>query len=215
MSNPQWPGQGNQSNSPWANQDPNWHPQDFRDVPGRDPRQPFGQPTSSGGQQPSWEPEPPRRNNSKLWIVAGAIVVIVAIVVGMQFLAGPPSEPAASESAAASSAAPSPTRTGNYIPFEGNGDGVFEIVSYSWSGIDRLDLRIRVEVDQGQASFGLFAFTNETRASYDPLDPRTFSASEDSPYEGDVTFIMPKADSSIVLTTPSGRIALNALPISG
>ena len=36
-----------------------------------------------------------------------------------------------------------------------------------------------------------------------------------TPYEADVTFLMPRADATIVLATPSGRIALNALPVSG
>ncbi|HMR14529.1 MAG TPA: hypothetical protein PKE42_12405, partial [Arachnia sp.] len=111
-------------------------------------------------------------------------------------------------------AAPSPTRTGNFIPFEGNGDGIFEIVSYAW-GDDHLTLRVRVEVESGEYSFSLFAFTNETRESFDPVGPAAFTVTAGTPYEADVTFAMPRSDATIVLATPSGRIALNALPVAG
>jgi|GEM_PF-414635 len=214
MSNAQWPGQGNQNSSPWARQDPNWRPQQFHDAPARDPRQPFGQ-QPGGAPQPAWDPEPPKGSPKRVWYVVGAIVIVAAVVLGMQFLGGPQATSTASPSASVATAAPTATRAGNYIPFEGNGDGIFEIVSASWDGEDQLNLRVRVEVTGGEYSFALFAFTNDTRASYDPVDPGAFSASEDAPFEGDVTFIMPRADSTIVLTTPSGRIALNALPVKG
>ncbi|MBB1484807.1 hypothetical protein H5392_13170 [Tessaracoccus sp. MC1865] len=212
MSNAQWPPPpGNGNNSPWASQDPSWRPTQFHDAQGRDPRQPFGQQPPA---PPSYEDlQPPKRPRSSLFIVLGVVVVTAVIVVGMQFLGAASPESGASPSAAAT-AEPSPERTGNFIPFEGNGDGIFEIVGYSWNG-DQLDLRIRVEVEQGDYAFAIFAFTNETRLSYDPVDMRAFSAREGQPYEGTVTFIMPRADSTIVLTTPSGRVALNALPVKG
>lgn len=176
---------------------------------GRDPRQPFGQQQPA---PPSYEElAPPKRSNTTLFAVLGVVAVIAAIVLGMQFLGGPDPDGVASP-AATTSVEPVPERTGNFIPFEGNGDGVFEILNYSWDG-DRLNLRIKVEVEHGEYAFAVFAFTNETRLSYDPVDMRAFSASEEHPYEGDVTFLMPNADSTIVLTTPSGRVALNALPV--
>ena len=205
----------NQPENPWASQDPNWRPSQFGDAQGRDPRQPFGQ---QAPQQPGYgyqELQPPRRPNRSMWVVLAAVGIVAALIIGMQFFGAPaPEEPQPTQTASGT-AAPSPTRTGNFIPFEGNGDGIFEIVSASWDGEDQLNLRVRVEVTGGEYSFALFAFTNDTRASYDPVDPGAFSASEDAPFEGDVTFIMPKADSTIVLTTPSGRIALNALPVKG
>lgn len=216
MSNAQFPGQGGQQNSPWASQDPNWRPQQFRDAGGRDPRQPFGQQPAPQQPQPDWSPEPPRGRGKRGWLVVGVVALIVVVVLAMQFFGGPASDPAASPSPTPAAAQPTATRTGNYIPFEGNGDGIFEIVSYSWDGDNQLNLRVRVEVtDSGEYSFAIFAFTNETRASFDPTTPVVFAASQSSPFEGDFTFLMPKADSTIVLTTPTGRIALNALPVSG
>lgn len=211
MSNAQWP--GNQNKSPWASQDPNWRPTQFHDAQGRDPRAPFGQ-------QPLQPPaphdiEPPRRPNATLFIVVGALVLVGLIVVLMQFLGGPTPTATPSPSASASAGAePSPERTGNWIPFEGNGDGTFEIVSYRWQD-DQLTARIRIDVSEGEYGFTVFAFANDTRASYDPLNPQVITVSAGHPFEGDVIFYMPNADSTIVLATPSGRSALNALPIKG
>ena len=210
MSNQQWPPPGNQQN-PWSQQDPTWRPPHFQDAQGRDPRQPFGQPPAAP--PPSLEQlAPPKKPTSALVIVLAVIGVIAAVLIGMQFFGGPPSaSPSPSPSAQAQ---PTETRTGNYIPFEGNGDGVFEIVSQRWES-DGLHLRIRVEINTGEYGFALFAFTNDTRDSYDPIDPSTFTVSAGQPVERDVTFVMPRADSTIVLTTPSGRVALNALTVKG
>ena len=207
MSTPQRP----QNNSPWASQDPNWRPTEFHDAQGRNPHTPFGQQPQPA---PSYQDlEPPRRPNSTLWIVLGAVAVIAAVVLGMLFLGGGQGDPGPTASATADpTAVPSPERTGNYIPFEGNGDGTFEIVSYRWSG-DTLTARIRVEVSEGEYGFAVFAFANETRAAYDPVDPYGFTVRAGQPYEGEVVFHMPNADSTIVLATPSGRTALNALPV--
>jgi len=207
MSNPQWP----QNNSPWASQDPNWRPTQFQDAQGRNPHTPFGQQPPV---PPSYQDlEPPRRPSSTLWIVAAVVAVIAVVVLGVVFLGGDPSGPDPTTSPSATSTAqPSPERTGNFIPFEGNGDGVFEIVNYTWSG-DTLTARIRVEVDEGEYGFTVFAFANETRAAYDPVDPYGFTVRGGQPYEGEVVFHMPNADSTIVLATPSGRTALNALPV--
>lgn len=208
MSNSQWP----QNNSPWASQDPNWRPTEFRDAQGRDPRTPFGQQP----QQPPANAEllPPKRPKSTL-IVLLAVALVGVVVVALQFLGGGGPTPSASPSPVASAtAAPSPERTGNWIPFEGNGNGSFEIVSYQWSG-DTLTARIKVEVTEGEYGFSIFAFSNESRADYSPEDPYGFTVRAGQPYEADVVFHMPNADSTIVLATPSGRTALNALPVKG
>ena len=204
----------NQPENPWASQDPNWRPSQFGDAQGRDPRQPFGQ---QAPQQPGYgyqELQPPRRPNRSMWVVLAAVGIVAALIIGMQFFGAPaPKEPQPTQTASGT-AAPSPTRTGNFIPFEGNGDGIFEIVDYTWND-DHLTLRIRVEVEDGEYGFSLFAFTNATRESFDPVGPAAFTVTAGTPYEADVTFLMPRADATIVLATPSGRIALNALPVSG
>lgn len=211
MSNSQWP----QDNSPWSSQDPNWRPAEFHDASGRDPRTPFGQQPPQA-QQPSYQDlEPPRRPNSTLWVVLGSVLLVAAIVLGMMFLAGGDPEPVASPSpTAAPSSQAAPQRTGTSIPFEGNGNGTFEIVSSHWSG-NTLTARIRVEVDDGEYGFSVFAFANASRVSYDPVDPAGFTVRAGQPYEADVVFEMPNADSTIVLATASGRSALNALPVKG
>ncbi|MFT3889774.1 MAG: hypothetical protein QM713_16645 [Arachnia sp.] len=212
MSNANW--QGNGGDSPWASQDPNWRPQQFDEHQGRDPRQPFGQPSAP---QPGYGYEdlgPPKRPNRSLWIVLAAVVVIAGLILGMQFLGAPGTADPTPSAAATTTAAPSPTRTGNFIPFEGNGDGIFEIVSSTWTD-EGLTVKVRVEVDHGEYGFSLFAFTNETRESFDPVGPPAFTVAAGTPYETDVTFLMPKADSTIVLATTSGRVALNALQVKG
>ena len=202
------------SNSPWASQDPNWRPQQFHDARGRDPRQPFGQ-QAAPEVPPSAYFEPPKRSNKSMWLVIGAVAAVAALILGIQFLGG--ASPLASPSPTPSRVLPSQGSalpTGNSVPFEGNGDGTFEILSHSW-GSEGLTVRIRVEVQRGEYGFGVFAFTNETRESYDPLDQRTFTVQAGTPFETELTFDMPQADSTIMLTTPSGRVALNALPVKG
>ena len=211
MSNQQWPPPGEgRDNSPWSHQDPGYRPTQFHDVQGRDPRQPFGQPPA-----PPPDPDtvrPPRTPGPTLWIVVGVIVLIGALILGMQFLGGDPAAAPEASPTPSVAAEPSPTRSGNFIPFEGNGDGIFEIVSHEWTD-DGLALKIRVEVEEGEYQFGLFSFTNESREAFDPVDPFPFTVRAGVPYEADVFFVMPNADSTIVLATPSGRVALNALPI--
>lgn len=211
MSNQQWPPPGDGQDSPWAHQDPGHRAPQFHETQGRDPRIPFGQaPTPP---PPPEELRPARPTSPIIAVVVAVVVVIAAIVGGMQLLGGG-TEPVASAPASSAAADPSPTRSGNAIPFEGNGDGIFEIVSYQWTD-QGLELRVRVEIDHGEYQFGLFAFTNESREAFDPADPAPFTVRAGVPYEADVLFSMPKADSTIVLSTPSGAVALNALPIPG
>ncbi len=210
MSNQQWPPPGGRQDSPWAHQDPGHRAPQFHDAGGRDPRRPFGQaPTPP---PPDHELRPPRPKGPIVAVVVAVVVVIAAVVGGLQLIgAEPAAQPTASPSAVAG---PTAQRTGNYIPFEGNGDGIFEIVSHRWTD-DGLELRIRVEIEHGEYQFGLFAFTDDTREAYDPLDPRPFTVRQGAPYEADVFFPMPRADSTIVLSTPSGAVALNALAVPG
>lgn len=211
MNTQQWPPPGGGPDSPWARRDPSHRPAQFRDPQGRDPHQPFGAPPPAPPRPADLAP--PRQPGPVVWMVVAVVVVIAAVVLGMQFLGGDPqgSQPAAPSAVTAD---PSPTKTGNYIPFEGNGDGIFEIVRHEWT-TDGLRLRIRVEIQQGEYQFGLFAFNNETREAFDALDSAPFTVRAGVPYEADIVFPMPRADSTIVLSTPSGAVALNALPVPG
>ena len=215
MSNQSWQPPQNGANNPWASQDPNWRPTQFHEAQGRDPRTPFGQQPKP---PPNWEDlTPPERKKPTLWIALAAVAVIAAIAIATLFSGSDPvAQPELSPSAGASSPAsePTPTRTGNFIPFEGNGNGIFEVVSYEWRGDDELHVRLRVEVEEaGEFGFSVFVFANETRVGYEAVDPAAFVASKDKPFEGDFVFLMPKSESTVMLTTPSGRITLNALPI--
>lgn len=211
MNSQQWPPPGGGQDSPWAHQDPGHRAPQFHDAQGRDPRRPFGE--APPPPPPPEQLRPPRPTGPVVWAVVGIIVVIAALVLGMQFVGGGSQEPQPSGSAAPSSGA-SPSRTGNYIPFEGNGDGIFEIVRHEWTS-EGLLIRVRVEIERGEYQFGLFAFTNETREAFDALNPAPFTVRAGTPYEADVVFPMPQADSTIVLSTPSGAVALNALPVPG
>lgn len=172
---------------------------------------PFGQ------TQPSPPPdlEPPRRSNPALFVVLGVVVLVGALVIGMQIFGAPAPTPTASATPSSSApGSPSPSRSGEWIEFEGNGDGVFELVKRQWTA-DGLAVTIRVEVKRGQYDFSLIAFSNESRKSYNPNNDSTFTASVDEPFEGTFFFKMPRQDSTIVLSTPTGRVALNALPVKG
>lgn len=147
-------------------------------------------------------------------MVLGVVVLVGALIIGMQVLGGPASNPTGSVTPSAAPTSPSASRSGQWIEFEGNGDGVFELVKSQWAS-DGLTATIRVEVKRGQYDFSLVAFSNKSRKSYNPTNMTTFTASVDAPFEGTFTFDMPRQDATLVLSTPTGRVALNALPVKG
>lgn len=226
MSNQQWPpAQGNgprpgpPDQSPWSQPDSRWSPQSYRDSPGRDPRLPFGQ-----DPQPAHTPgidqfEPPRRTNRKtLWLGIGIVAAIVALVMMLQFTGGfLASEPGASPSPTTQvggEAVPEPAATsGTSIPFEGNGTGVFEILSQTWSdqGL-RIEYRITLNEGQGERSFALYMFTNSTLEVADPLNYELATAASGTPFTGTVEFAVDRAKGTLVLASGFGA-ALAALPI--
>lgn len=204
MSNQQWPSNANVPGNPWA------APQPATKHAARDPRVPFGQ-QPLAAQSPGLPTlsEPPQNKKPGLFVFL-AVLVIAAALLSLQF-SGNSAGPSASESPSTQSA-PTASRSGNWIPFEGNGSGIFELTNYTWTETG-VTVTIKVEVSRGEYNFGLFAFTNATRSSYEPLANSRFTVSAGSPYVGTFKFNMPKEDSTLVLTTPSGRTALNALPI--
>lgn len=221
MSNSQWPQPGSQppqDPSPWAQQDPSWAGPQFTDRQGRDPRQPFGQ-QPQGEQQVSihdFREDPQERAGGKRTIVLIVVVVglIAALFIGLNFF-GDTEGPQPGESVAPSiSYDPSAAATSNTsIPFEGNGTGTFELLSYNWNG-DELEVRYRITLDQGRSNFSLYLFSNETMEAFNPIEAIYDEVSADAPFESTARFRIEPGEATLVLTSGAGR-ALTALPISG
>lgn len=227
MSNQQWPppqgrGQppGPPNQSPWSQPDAGWSPQSYRDNPGRDPRQPFGTATEPEVAPDIDQFEAPRGTNKKTLVLGLAIVAaIVALVLVLQFTGGfSATEPAVSPTPSGQSdqgRIPEPVATGGTsIPFEGNGTGVFEILSQTWSdqGL-KVEYRITLDEGQGERSFSLYMFSNATLEVADPLTPELATAASGRPFTGTVEFAVDQAKSTLVLASGFGA-ALTALPIS-
>lgn len=233
MSNQQWPPpQGNRApqgngpapgpdQSPWSHPDAQWSPQSYRDAPARDPRQPFGQDPTPGTPLGIDQFEAPRGANKKtLWLGAAVLAAIVALVLVLQFtggfLATDPATSATPSSTPAEGRSPEPAATGGTsIPFEGNGTGVFEILSQTW-GEDALEIQYRITLDEGQGerSFSLYMFTNTTLEVADPLNYELATVASGRPFTGTVEFAVERSDSTLVLASGFGT-ALTALPIPG
>lgn len=239
MSNQQWPPpQGNRSpqqgngapqgngpppgpnQSPWSHPDAQWSPQSYRDAPGRDPRRPFGQDPTPETPLGIDQFEAPRGTNRRtLWLGASILAAIVALVLVLQFTGGfTATDPAASASPSSPSAegrSPEPAATGGTsIPFEGNGTGVFEILSQTWGDDDVLEIEYRITLDEGQGerSFSLYMFTNTTLEVADPLNYELATVASGRPFTGTVQFAVEQSDSTLVLASGFGT-ALTALPI--
>lgn len=212
--------------SPWSQPDPRWQPQSYRDVTGRDPRQPFAPPHGqTPGPQPSIEDFRDRRPGSgrKWWIVAALVTVIAVVVVALQFLGGDAGDsPGAAGSPTASATtgtSPTPavsqpaTGGATSIPFEGNGTGTFELLKETWDATG-VDIEFRVSVDSGQEGFTVFMFNNASMEVADPVLPTEFTVSAGSPHVGSARFEAVRGPGTFVLANWMGR-ALTALPIKG
>lgn len=223
MSNQQWPppsGPTPPPGNPWAQPNSTPAPQNYGTPAGRDPRRPFGQ-AAEPVQAPALEEFQPRRQTNKktLWLGVSIVAAIVALVFVLQFTGGfLATDPTASSSPSAESApeeAPEPVATGGTsIPFEGNGTGVFEILNQQWSA-DGLTIEYRISLDEGQGerSFSLYMFTNETLEVADPLNYELATVSPGSPFTGTVQFDVEQDKGTLVLSSFS--TALAALPITG
>ncbi len=226
MSNQQWPpppGNGSRpgppGQSPWSQPDARWSPQSYQDAPGRDPRQPFGE-KAEPVQAPGIDQfEPPRRTDKKtLWLGIGIVAAIISLVLVLQFTGGftggePVASPTPSQSQEQSDI-PEPVATGGTsIPFEGNGNGVFEILSQEWTDTGlRVQYRITLDEDQGERSFSLYMFTNTTLEVAEPVTYELATARTGEPFTGTVEFTVERAASTLVLASGFGT-ALTALPI--
>lgn len=153
-------------------------------------------------------------------MVLGASIVaaIVALVLVLQLTGGfSANEPAASPTPSAEvdqGKNPRPVATGGTaIPFEGNGTGVFEILSQTWSDTGlSVEYRVTLDEGQGERSFSLYMFTNATLQVADPIDQELITAASGTPFTGTVNFAVDQAVSTLVLASGFGS-ALTALPI--
>ncbi len=181
---------------------------------------PFGQPTepTPPSDLRQFQP-PPRPSRTTLWLVISIVAAIVAIVLVLQFTGGfSSSEPSPS---ATVSAQPSPETSlspaivgGAAIPFEGNGTGLFEILSQEW-GPEGLTIEYRISLDEGQGerSFSLYMFNNATLEVADPLDYELVTVGAGEQYTGTVSFAVERGRGTLVLSTFSTPLA--ALDITG
>ncbi len=207
--------------SPWSHPDPRWQPQSYRDVTGRDPRQPFGPPHGqTPGPQPSIEDFGSRRRGpgNRWLLVVGVVFTIALVVVALQFLGGEPGTPPSVAPSPATSSQPgeSPATTvgaSSSIPFEGNGTGTFELLKETWDETG-VDIEFRVTLDSGQEGFTVFLFNNASMEVSDPMLPAEFTVTAGAPYHGSARFQIVRGPGTLVLGNWMGR-ALTALPVKG
>ncbi|WP_147454071.1 hypothetical protein [Tessaracoccus antarcticus] len=238
MSNQQWPpppgngppqgnrpSQGNGARpgppdqSPWAQPDARWSPQSYRDSQARDPQKPFGQPTTPAPAPGIDQFEPPPRFTRKTlgWgvgIVATIVVLVLVLQLTGSFTPTDPTPSASPSAAVTEGASPVPAATGGTsIPFEGNGTGLFEILSQEWTDTGlSITYQITLDEGQGERSFSLYMFTNSTLEVADPLNSELAVAASGKPFTGTVEFSVVRAKSTLVLASGFGA-ALTALPI--
>ncbi len=212
------PGPDNQS--PWSQPDARWSPQDYKDTAGRDPRLPFGAAAEPVPAPDMRQFQPPRQTNKKtLWLGVSIIAAIVALVLILQFTGGFSSSDTSTAPTSSTEASLEPSLTPaiagtSAIPFEGNGTGLFEILSQEWDA-DGLSIQYRISLDEGQGerSFSLYMFTNATLAVADPVNYELATVTSGSPFTGTVQFAVEQRKGTLVLSSFS--TALAALPITG
>ncbi len=189
-----------------------WNPQ----PPRRDPRQPFGSPTSqTPQQQPSVAAYEPPRSNTRRNIVVGCFVAAIALasVFLLQGLGAPAEDPRTASngpSLASSSLGAQPTS----VPFDHAEGGLFEIVSTSWQ-TDRLVVKIKVTLNSGSAEFGVQLYDNESLNAYQSSSGSRLRVTAGQSKEATFEFPLPSGDGAIILTDDSGHepVAIAALPV--
>lgn len=203
MSNQQWPSGPN----PWSQPSQGWQPPKFQEHPGRDPRAPFNAQSAA----PTPEIDVPKK---PVWPIG--VAVILATVIGLGLLIYLPGQKPAEPSAqppASSTVASSPKPTGNALPFDKFGGGIFEIIQHSWVE-DGLELEYRITLNEGTNSFRIIAYLDETRESYLSNEDETIFVDSASPATGKLRIAMPRGDSTIILSSNTGR-PVTALAVSG
>lgn len=208
-------------------------------YPGQEPygqqpygRQPYGSPYP--GQQP-WPQQapgyeqrpvdinayaPPKRPGGGMWFIVAAL--LLAACVAAALLLRPAATPGP-ESSASARPSVSHTAAGPGMPFTmpnaTDNTGRWEVVSTQWRS-DGLVAHVRIHADTGLITYGFAAFSNNGTTVYNPetgapspeLGAGTLPAGRT--VEGNVFIPMPRGDSTLILTTQSGR-QMSALPIKG
>ena len=176
---------------------------------GRDPRVPFGTPTSNTLNTPTQiEAYQQPRGGAARSILIGvlALAVVAAVLLWLQFgsnqggaTGGPSSAPPPSANTSSLGAQES------RAPFEANGGGVFELLAYNWNGDNDVEVQVRVTLSEGSASFDIYLVSSKNMRSYPPLNSPSLRAKAGQPLDVTLKFAAPRDKSTIVLSTDSGR----------
>ena len=176
---------------------------------GRDPRVPFGTPVSSTLNTPKRiEAYQQPRGGAARSILIGvlALAVVAAVLLWLQFgsnqggaTGGPSSAPPPSANTSSLGAQES------RAPFEANGGGVFELLSYNWSSDTDVEAQVRVTLNEGSASFDIYLLSSKTMKSYQPINAPSMRARSGQPTEISLKFAAPKEMSTIVLSAENGN----------
>ena len=190
---------------------PQWqsNPQQSPSQQERDPRKPFGSPTSSSFDAPTQIEAYQQRGGAARSILIGiaTLAVVAAILLGLQFLG---SSQGGGATAGPSASAPSMNMSSlgaqeSKAPFGSNGGGTFELLSYNWSSDNDLEVQVRVTLDEGSAFFDISLVSQKTKMSYSPVDsPSSLSAKAGKPLEVTLKFTAPRYESIIVLSHGNG-----------
>jgi len=163
---------------------------------------------------------PPRRGPGALWLVLVGVVLVGAVVAAL--LARPTAPTVApSPSATAPAGAGSTAHPGMPFAMPGNpaATGRWEVLSHAWSDAG-LTVRVRVTCDTDTISYGFMAFANQGADVYQPeagvREPEIGSGvlRAGGSITGYVFLPMPRGESTLILTTSTGR-QVSALPIAG
>ena len=176
---------------------------------GRDPRVPFGTPTSNTLNTPTQiEAYQQPRGGAARSILIGvlALAVVAAVLLGLQSLgssqggtAGVPSNVAPSAGMSSLGAEESKA------PFEANGGGTFELLSSAWTSDNTVKVQVRITLNEGSASFDIYLLSSKTMKSYQPTNSPSMRVRSGQPTEIALEFAAPKEMSTIVLSTENGN----------
>lgn len=190
---------------------PQWqnNPPQFPSQQGRDPRIPFGSPAPGSLDAPTQIEayQQPRGGAARsILIGAVALAVVAAVLLWLQFGSNQDGATGGSSSAPPPSANTSPLGAQeSRAPFEANGGGVFELLSYNWSSDNNVEVQVRVTLNEGSASFDIYLLSSKTMRSYPPLNSPSLRARSGHPLDVTLKFAAPKDKSTVVLSTESGR----------